>query len=75
MRGPCSTAPSWRSRIPSASAIKLLAALVRAGIGCRLRQRRGANGEAEFTLYVDRADLDAARAAVADLSALSAKYL
>ena len=58
---------------------KLLAALVRAGIGCKLRQRRGANGEAEFTLYVDRADLDAAlaiaRAAVADLSALSAKYL
>ena len=41
----------------------------------KLRQRRGANGEAEFTLYVDRADLDAARAAVADLSALSAKYL
>ncbi len=54
---------------------KLLAALVRAGIGCKLRQRRGANGEAEFTLYVNRADLDAARAAVADLSALSAKYL
>ena len=51
---------------------KLLAALVRAGIGCKLRQRRG---EAEFTLYVNRADLDAARAAVADLSALFAKYL
>ena len=58
-----------------AAAGEQLAALVRAGIGCKLRQRRGANGEAEFTLYVDRADLDVARAAVADLSALSAKYL
>ncbi len=54
---------------------QMLAALVRAGIDCRLRQRRGASGEPEFALYVARADLDAARAAVADLSAISAKYL